>query len=168
MVAETLITSRLILRQPRASDLEAYTRYCQGPRTKFAGGPFTAVNAFEKMAEMIGHWTLRGFGRYVIECEGEPIGHVGPLAVHPGTPEMTWTLWTDDAEGHGYATEAARKVADHLFNDCDWTALDIVIQAANSGSIAIADRLGARLTDRPAPDWYQGAVIYELDAGTLQ
>lgn len=167
MVAETLISPRLALRPPGASDLDAYTRYCQSPRTAFAGGPFTEVNAFEKLAEMIGHWAIRGHGRYVLERDGEPIGHAGPLSIGPGTPELTWSLWTDAAERHGYATEAAKTVADHLLKDCNWPVLDILIQKDNTASHAVAGRLGARHTDRAAPDWYPGCITYELDAGCL-
>ncbi|MFP7671972.1 GNAT family N-acetyltransferase [Marivita sp. S0852] len=167
MVAETLITPRLILRQPKAADLAAFTAYCGSERAIHVGGPFDQVAAFQRFAAMIGHWALRGFGRYVIERGGVAIGHVGPLALTDDTPDLTWTLWSNTAEGQGYATEAAQACARHLVVDCAWAGLQISIQKDNSASHAVAHRLGAKPSERAAPDWYPGAVIYDIDAGCL-
>lgn len=103
-------TPRLILVPPQAQHLDAYVSYCGSERSKFVGGPFDAAKAFEKLCAMAGHWTLRGFGRYVIteKGSGQAIGHVGALQIDlSDPPEMTWTLWSDAAEGQGYAFEAA-------------------------------------------------------------
>lgn len=161
--AASLTTDRLTLRQPQASDLPAYTAYCVSDRARFVGGPFTAQQAFDKLAAMIGHWPLRGFGRYVITHNGAPIGHVGPLAsVDDDTPELSWTLWDTAHEGQGFATEAAQTVSHHLMTDLNWPELLIRIQPDNHASRRIADRLGASLTDQPAPDWYPGCLTYAL------
>ncbi len=162
-VANTLTTDRLILRKPIAADLPAYVAYCASDRAQYVGGPFPAPKAVEKFASMMGHWELRGFGRYVITDSGQPIGHVGPLALddnHP--PEMTWTLWTGDATGKGLASEAARAVQDHLMNTCRWPAMIIRIMPDNTASRRIAERVGAQLSDDPAPEWYPGALTYYL------
>ncbi len=165
IAAEHLNTERLHLRRPQAADLPAYTAYCASDRSAFVRGPFTAVEAFDKFASIIGHWTLRGFGRYVIELNGAPIGHVGPLAMDDiDPPEFTWTLWDGTAEGHGFATEAALRVRDHLFGDLGWPQMVIRIMPDNKGSIRIAERIGATLMDEPAPDWYAGSVTYRLFA----
>lgn len=165
LAATTLTTDRLTLRQPDYRDLAPYTAYCTSDRSRFTGGPFDAVQAFDKLAAMIGHWTLRGFGRYTIMLGEQSIGHVGPLAMDDShAPEMTWTLWDPAAEGHGYATEAARRVQAHLFDDLGWTDLIIRILPDNHGSRAIAERVGARLTDEPAPAWLEGALTYRVEA----
>ena len=163
--APTLTTERLTLRRPEAGDLPAYTAYCASERSRFVRGPFTAQEAFDKFAGMIGHWALRGFGRYVIEQEANPIGHIGPLAtVGEDIPELTWTLWDGGKEGHGYAIEAARAVKLHLLDGLGWPALRILILPENHASRRIAERLGADLTDDPAPDWYPGSLTYRLAA----
>ena len=167
MVAETLITPRLILRQPKAADLPAYTAYCASDRSGFVGGPYDAVKAFEKFCAMVGHWSLRGFGRYVMERGGEPIGHVGPMSLSDDVPDLTWTLWDGSVEGQGYATEAAHATARHLLVDCKWNCLQISIVKNNSASKAVAQRIGARKADRPAPAWYPDAITYDIDAGSL-
>lgn len=161
--ATSLATDRLVLRQPDLRDLAPYTAYCASERAKFVGGPFDSVKAFDKLCAMIGHWTLRGYGRYTITRGDTSIGHVGPLGIDDSqVPEFTWTLWDGAHEGHGYATEAARAVQAHLFDDLGWPAMIIRIMPDNHGSRRIADRLGARLTDEAAPDWYEGALTYRL------
>ena len=167
MVAETLITRRLILRRPKVGDLDAFTRYCQSDRAHFQGGPTTAEGAFDRFAMIVGHWVLRGHGRYVIERGGIAIGHTGLLTEVSGDNSFSWALWDKSVEGQGYAGEAAYAAARHLLIDCGWTALRILIQEANTASRALAERLGAQLTDRKAPDWYAGALTYSLTAERL-
>ena len=167
-VARSLTTERTRLRQPVAADLPAYRAHYSSARSIYQGGPYSATNCFEKLATMIGHWDIRGFGRYVIEVDGHAVGHVGPLQIDDDSiPELTWSLWTDAAEGKGYATEATIGAARHLLHDCDWPLLAILILPDNAKSLRVADRLGARLTDTPAPDWYAGARVYHLDKAAL-
>ncbi len=162
-VADTVLTPRMVLRRPRGADLAAYTAYCTSDRTRFAGGPFTAQNAYEKFAQMIGQWEILGYGRWVMEFNGDPIGHVGPLSgAGVDTPEMTWTLWSAGHEGKGLATEAARAAVHHLMTDCLWPDLRILIAPANRASIRVAERIGAQATDEPAPEWAPGYATYRL------
>ncbi len=163
--APVLTTKRMRLRKPDAGDMAAYTAYCTGPRTKFAGGPFSEVQAFEKLCEMAGQWVMRGYGRYVMELDGRAIGHVGPLHVDSSQlPEFTWTLWDGTLEGQGYPTEAAIEVRRHLFNDLGWSEMIVRIMPDNKGSRRIAEKIGATLTDEPAPAWFAGCLTYRLDA----
>lgn len=163
-VAQHIDTARLSLRKPEAGDLPAYQAYCASDRSRFVKGPFSPEQAFEKLAAMIGHWELRGFGRYVIRHQDQSVGHVGPLALSDAeAPEMTWTLWRDDVEGKGFATEAARAVSDHLIGDCGWPQMIIRVLPENTGSVRIAERLGARRTDEAAPAWYPGAITFRLE-----
>lgn len=167
--APSITTERLLLRKPQGADLAAYVGYCTSERARFVRGPFTEAQTFDKLAAMIGHWAIRGFGRYVIELDGTPIGHAGPQAIEtPGQPELTWTLWDGDKEGHGYATEAARAAARHCLVELGWDKLTILIQPENEPSMAVAERLSAERTDRAAPDWYPGCVTFELTAGCSQ
>ena len=45
--------------------------------------------------------------------------------------------------------------------------INFLILPDNAKSLRVADRLGARLTDTPAPDWYAGARVYHLDKAAL-
>ncbi len=163
--AKTLRTDRMTLRQPQAGDLPVYTSYCASDRARFVRGPFSALEAFDKLSAMAGHWTLRGYGRYIMEAGGAPIGHVGPLCFDTAEPaELTWTLWDGTYEGQGLATEGALRVKEHLFEDLGWQQLTILVMPENHKSAAIAERLGAKLTDLPAPHWYPGCHTYRLSA----
>jgi [ribosomal protein S5]-alanine N-acetyltransferase len=156
MMRAVLVTERLTLRRPTEADVGAYAAYCGGERSRFVGGPFAEDAARAKFRGILDHWQAHGFGRYVIQHAGRPVGHVGPLAADDGgPPEMTWTLWTDAAEGRGFAREAARAVVDHLFVDLGWPALTILVHVGNARSHRLADALGARpvgVVDGRLPD----------------
>lgn len=157
-------TDRLLLVKPQAGHLAAYRHYCASDRSRFVGGPFDAVKAFEKLCSMAGHWTLRGFGRYVITLKttGQPIGHVGALQIDDvGPPEMTWTLWHDGVEGQGYAYEAAQAYLEHAADATGADHLLIRIEADNIRSQRLADRIGAQrdITAIP-PDWMPNGLTY--------
>ena len=158
-------TERLVLRRPRACDLDAYRAYCASERSRFVGGPYGAEAAFDKLAAMVGHWELRGFGRYVITLNGRSVGHVGLLAMSDKEPpEMTWTLWSSDVEKNGYATEAVRAVLDEI--DAHHPALTkfmIRIAPENAPSRRLAERIGAKLCATTAPAWMPHAVTYCLE-----
>lgn len=168
-IASVITTPRLRLRRPEPSDLPAYAAYYMGPRSHFVRGPYTKAQCFEKFATVLGHWQIRGFGRYTITLQDRPIGHVGPLMIEGDkAPELTWTLWDGAEEGNGYATEAAAAVRDHLLGEEGWSLLEILVQPDNAASLAVARKLGAVLTDLPAPDWYPGCLTFHLTAEPLQ
>ena len=162
----TLETDRLLLVKPQADHLAAYRHYCASDRSQFVGGPFDAVKAFDKLCSMAGHWTLRGFGRYVItlKTNGQPIGHVGALQIDDmGPPEMTWTLWHDDAEGQGYAFEAAQAYLAHAADATGADHLLIRIKPGNIRSQKLASRIGAQRDDTAIPPhWMPDAVTYTV------
>lgn len=157
-------TSRLVLRRPQVSDLAPYTAYCTSEHARFVGGPFTPGSAFEKLAAMIGHWELRGFGRLVF-CEratGRPMGHVGALQVNADDDvEMTWTLWAPDDQGQGYAHEAGRAYLDSARAAYGFSTLIARILPDNHRSLRLARKLGGTvLPGHPAPDWFPDARTY--------
>jgi RimJ/RimL family protein N-acetyltransferase len=158
-----LTSERLTLRMFEAQDLAPYLAYYTGDRTGGVGGSKPAHVVVERFCANIGHWTLRGFGRLGICLDpAEPaIGHVGPLQLGDGAPELTWTLWSADHEGHGYATEAARCVLDHLFAQ-GWPGLVAQVAEANAASHAVARRLGGVPTGAPSPPWLEGSIQYRF------
>ncbi len=160
---DTLTTARLTLRPFAAQDLPAYKAYYTGPRAAGTGAALPAHVVVERFCAMIGHWALRGFGRYAIclDPAAPGIGHVGPMQLGDDSPEMTWTLWSADHAGHGYATEAARAVLDHLFA-AGWPDILAHVEAANAASHAVARRLGGQPTGaRPAP-WMPTGIQYRF------
>lgn len=162
--AMQLTTERLTLRPVEARDLDAFQAYCASDRTQFVGGPTDTIRSFEKFAAMAGHWPLRGFGRYIIDLNGQGIGHAGPMQLAANdTPELTWTLWTKDAEGQGYATEAVRRILDHLLVDLRWTDLIARVHQDNAASQAVAHRANGLIdTLAVAPDWLPDGITFRF------
>lgn len=142
----TLETERLLLVPPGEKHLAAYTAFAMdAERSQFLGGPKTRMQAWLGFAQMIGHWALRGYGRWVVEdkASGAYLGHVGGL--HPdGYPdrELAWSL-AKPAEGRGVAFEAAMAARAHAYAAWGWTSAISLIDPDNARSRRLAERMGA-------------------------
>jgi [ribosomal protein S5]-alanine N-acetyltransferase len=167
-----LQTERLTFRMPNASDLIPYTSYCLSDRSGFVGGPFDSVQAFEKLAAMVGHWELRGFGRLIFtdRSTGRALGHVGALHLNEGeVPEFTWTIWSGDDEGKGYATEACRAYLDHARNGLGLSAMIARIVQDNLPSRRLAERIGGiQNMNALPPKWLANSVTYDFAIETRE
>lgn len=137
-------TPRLILRPPVAADWPAYRAYRMSSRSTVRGEDESIV--WTLFAAFFGHWTLRGFGRFVavLRGTGAPVGHFGPFRPE-GQPEneLTWTLWDPALEGQGLAFEAAAAARDHAFAVLGWQTAVSYIASGNARSGRLAARLGA-------------------------
>ena len=141
-----LETKRLRLRAPRASDFEAYAAYRGSGRAKTVGGPYPRHTAWGQLEALVGHWVLRGFGRWMVadRVTDAPIGIVGPY--HPiewPEPELAWSVFAD-AEGKGIAYEAALAARAYVYGTLGWTTLISCVDPANTRSVALAERMGCR------------------------
>ena len=105
-----LETARLILREWRASDADAYAGMATDVDVmRYVGGVMDREQSWRSMALHAGHWTLRGYGNWAVErrTDGEFLGRVGLWNPEGWLgPEIGWTL-ARPAWGNGYATEAA-------------------------------------------------------------
>jgi RimJ/RimL family protein N-acetyltransferase len=144
-----LRTERLRLRAPRASDLDAYAAFGASARARWVGGPFDRFQAFQKLCALVGHWSLRGFGRWMV-ADGEtdaPLGVVGLLEAEGWPePELAWVVF-EAGEGRGVAHEAALAARRYAYDMLGWTTAMSLIAPDNSRSQALARRLGAVRTD---------------------
>ncbi|MEM9432024.1 MAG: GNAT family N-acetyltransferase [Pseudomonadota bacterium] len=140
----TLETERLILRAPALEDLDALALFGAGGRTEGVGGPFDRAEAWRRLCGMIGHWSLRGFGRWAIDEKGGPsgVGFVGPYYPEGWPePEIAWTVFSG-AEGRGIAFEAATAARSYAYTTLGWhTAISLVVEG-NTRSQTLARRLG--------------------------
>lgn len=141
----TLTTERLTLRCPRMSDFDAYADFRMGPRANFVGGAKTRDECFTKFGEIIGHWQLRGFGRWLVadRTTDAPLGIVG--LYHPEDwpeREIAWSLF-DAGLGRGVAYEASLAARNYAYTALEWSTAASLIVADNIRSIALAKRLGA-------------------------
>ena len=159
-----ITTERLLLRKPRPDDDLSEFVADEGVQ-RWIGGPDTP-------AEMIDRWVRRwernGIGHFIVELDGRFIGRVGFLVWDSRTWETSaFDLAGEHAEielgwailqpygGKGYATEGARALLDWI----DRERIISLIDPANTRSIRVAEKLGARRTDRvetphgPADVW---------------
>lgn len=138
-----LETERLILREPRESDVAHEIEFYQTDRSKFVGGPLDENAVWRSMAANAGHWTWRGYGFWAVEekATGAYLGHVG-LWFPKGwpEPEIGWTMMAN-AEGKGFASEAALASRKYAYEVLGWETAISLIDPANVRSLALAERL---------------------------
>ncbi len=143
-------TERLVLRLPRISDWAVLEPIWTSDRSVHFGGPFTPEDAWLDFNQLVAGWVLRGHGALTITTRDEIVQGMVLLGHEFGDPdpELGWLL-TQEAEGNGYASEAARALLPlcRRIYGADFVSY---IAEANTASIRIADRLGA-VKDTPHP-----------------
>ena len=142
-----LETSRLVLRPPRADDLDAWAEMMlDEPSARFIGGTMPRAVCWRQLMTMIGAWHAQGFAMFsVIEKEsGRWLGRVGPWQPEgwPGT-EIGWAI-VRQFWGRGYAGEAAAVATDWAFETLGWANVIHSIAPANLSSQRVAQKLGSR------------------------
>jgi RimJ/RimL family protein N-acetyltransferase len=147
VVLVELETERLHLRQWRAEDFEPFAKhYADEEMARFVGGHSAREPAWRRMAMMIGHWALRGYGYWAVEekATGRFVGCVG-LWRSEGWPELELGYWLmREMQGKGYATEAALKAREYAYDALGADTLVSYIHPDNEASKRVAERLGAR------------------------
>lgn len=136
-------TERLVLRAPRMEDFSAYADIILSDRWFDPG--LSREDAWLDFNQMVAGWLLRGTGPLSIDRRDDG-ALAGFVLIHQeyGDPELElgWLL-TAEAEGKGYACEAALALRDHAVNRLGLTDLVSYIAAGNARSIRLAERLGA-------------------------
>lgn len=165
-----LETDRLILRAVAGQDIALGAAFLGSDRSRYMGGPYDRFEAWVHACHQIGHWAARGFGPFAICRKGTDaaMGEAGPF--YPDAwpePELGWSLWTPEAEGKGYAFEAAKAARRHAYGTLGWTTAVSYIDPDNTRSIALAERLGCSLDPNAPlpdlPDW-DGTLVYRHPA----
>lgn len=152
-----IVTDRLVLRPPVPGDAEAFLAYSASPRWSRERGEQPLWQRWSYFATLLGHWHLRGWGRFMVtdRATGRLMAHIGPLYPEGWPePEIAWHLWHDADEGKGYATEAARAALAHAFRDLGWTTAVSYIAETNAASAGVARKLGAVIDPAAAAPAY--------------
>jgi RimJ/RimL family protein N-acetyltransferase len=162
----TLISERLVLRPLAERDLDAYARMTADPAVMRYLGDGKVLNREEtwrSIATMLGHWQMRGFGMWALTRRGEDemIGRAGFMQPEgwPGF-EVGWTL-APEAQGQGYATEAALCALKYAREELGKREVISVIYPENAPSIRVAEKIG----EKYQRDWKRGdrtAHIYGM------
>jgi RimJ/RimL family protein N-acetyltransferase len=146
MSALEILTPRLLLRPPVASDFEGWVQFASEPETmRFLGGVRPPSGAWRAFMTMAGAWHLEGFAMFsVIDRDsGRWIGRIGPWQPEgwPGT-EVGWGL-LQEYVGRGLAEEASIASIDWAFAHLGWSEVIHCISPDNLASQRLATRLGA-------------------------
>jgi len=145
-------TTRLTLRGHRVDDFIPCAAMWADPEVTrhIAGKPYTEEESWARLLRYVGHWALLGFGYWVIEEKtiGSFAGEIGfadyKREMDPSlgdVPEIGWVLATQ-AQGRGYATEAARAVIAWGDAHLGSSRTACIIHPANLPSIRVAEKCG--------------------------
>lgn len=154
-------TERLILRGALESDFEAHAAFMASARSSFVGGPQERFEAGRGFAASVGHWVLKGFGVWTIadKATNAPLGKTGFIYAEGwDEPELGWHVY-EAAEGKGIAFEAVTAARANGPKHFGLDGVISYIDPANTRSMALAERLGARferdseLLGKPCQVW---------------
>ena len=155
--APRIETERLILRRMSFDDWPDYASMLASKRSAHMGGPYDTEGAWAMFCRDAAQWDLFGVGALMMDekSTGHCIGQVG-INFGPLFPEyeLGWLVYPD-AEGKGYAFEAATALRNWAFNARGLPTLVSYIAPENDRSITLAERLGAVLdqtAQRPDPN----------------
>jgi RimJ/RimL family protein N-acetyltransferase len=159
----TLETERLILRPPVDADFDSFCAFRADERAMtYLGGLSSPPVVWRTMRTIAGSWALDGFGMFsVIEkASGKWIGRIGPLYPHAWPDrEVGWGLLTE-AQGKGYAKEAAIASMDFACDVLGWETVIHSIDPANLPSAKLARVLGSYVIRQARlPDPYADMVV---------
>jgi RimJ/RimL family protein N-acetyltransferase len=144
-----LRTDRLVLRTFTPDDFEPFAQIVSDPEVVQyldAGAPISREECWRGMALFIGHWHLRGYGWWAVEDRRSHdfLGRIG-LYNPEGWPgiEIGWLL-RRDKWGAGLATEGATAALTFAFDVVGATHVISLIDARNTRSIRVAEKIGER------------------------
>jgi RimJ/RimL family protein N-acetyltransferase len=173
----TLSTDRLTLRGHRVEDFVHCAAMWADPKVTqyICGKPLTEEESWARLLRYAGHWTLLGFGYWVIEekATGNFVGEAGfadyKRDLKPsleGAPEVGWAL-APQAHGKGYATEAVRAVV--AWGDTHFSSARTacIIVPENLASVRVAAKCGYREFERTT---YKGhpTVMFVREPGVRE
>jgi [ribosomal protein S5]-alanine N-acetyltransferase len=106
--------------------------------------------AWRVLATDVGHWVLRGFGRWSVveKSSGAMIGGCGlwwPEA-YPRS-ELTWWI-IPAARRNGYALEASRAAIAFGYDILRWELVETHMNDDNAAARSLAEKLGGRVIAR--------------------
>jgi RimJ/RimL family protein N-acetyltransferase len=141
-----LETDRLILRAPGPQDHEVFAAFLGSDATQYIGGKRTEEQSWRYLCEVIGHWTMRGFGRWMVTLKDDDTA-IGLVGLHepqgwPGQ-EVGWYIWSGTGKGKGYAREAGRAALDYAYDTLGWPTAISMIDMGNDASVRVAEAMGA-------------------------
>lgn len=153
-MSHTLTTEHLVLQPVTAADQASLLAHWTAPQVRrfmFDGAVLTAADISEAIVSSTASFQSSGYGLWLVrprEKGGQPVSEAGPLAGTAGLRpledlglEIIWSL-APEAQGRGYATEAARAVLDYALGPLGLPEVLAEIDEGNTASARVAERLG--------------------------
>lgn len=151
MQAPTLPTERLIIAPMSLDHWEDYAAAWADPElTRFIGGePRSRNESWGKFLQGFAFWQLFGYGfwAFLDRDTGKFVGNGGLAQFERGIPELEgypeagW-VFTPDAWGKGYATEAMTAIFNWADAALDRPEIRCIIDPGNQASQRVAAKLG--------------------------
>ncbi len=149
-------TDRLILREWRAEDLDAYAAMNADPVVRRFMHPARPLSRAESAAEIAAEeerWATLGFGHrpVILKATGELIGRTGAKRhadwpLDPQNTEVGW-LYARSAWGNGYATEGAAEAARHCLEIVGVPEVISIAHPDNHASHRVMKKIGLERAD---------------------
>jgi RimJ/RimL family protein N-acetyltransferase len=171
--ANSIETTRLLLRMPELADAEALMGILWDPevvelkQVTLHEPPGDLDLALKNTSDMLRQWELRGYGQWsVIEkATGYVIGCVGfyhPQRPWPGV-DLGW-VFHRSRWGHGFATESAAAALTWAWERTHVDRIVSLIAPDDHRSIRVATKIGARFERADADPVHGEPVhIYTID-----
>lgn len=143
-----LFTTRLVLREPRMDDFDAYAANASDAQARaYVGGAIDRREAFRRFVGLSGYWVLQGTGWWIVEqrTPGRAVGMVG-VYQRETQPEMRpeveigWAIYRA-YWGQGLATEAARAALEFAVTIRRAGRVIAHVDRNNTPSIAVVTKL---------------------------
>ena len=135
----------LILRGYLESDFGPFAAFAASDRACYVGGPVGAADSWRSFMAAVGHWTMRGYGMWIIEHRetGQVAGRTGVI-LNDGwhEPEMAWHIY-DGFEGKSIAYRASLMAREYSAKHFGLDRLMSYISPENQRSMRLATRLKA-------------------------
>ena len=142
----SLSGERVDLRAPQVGDFDAFAGIVCGARGVYVGGPMDRDEAWLDFVQLAAGWMLQGHGGWTVTSKetGAVLGFV-LLGLEPGDHEVELGfLFTEAAEGRGFAQEAALAARDWAGLALGLTSLVSYIDPANARAITMMGHMGAK------------------------
>jgi len=153
-----LHTERLMLREYRREDFDAFAAHCADSVSTVHLGPADRQAAWRIFCSQAGLWLIHGAGWWTVaEKEtGRVVGNVGAFFREDSTVmELGWNTYRA-FWGNGFANEAAAAILSHALEVRREPKVRALIASANESSLRVARRLG--LTHEAETEIYGKAV----------
>jgi RimJ/RimL family protein N-acetyltransferase len=153
LIVPEVHTERLVLRGFRPADIDEWAAISADPEVmRWVGDEegLSREDAWRRMAYIVGHWDLRGFGNWALEerATGELVGRAGLYKPEawPGL-EVGWLVGREHW-GRGFAPEAGRAAIEWAREELGADHVISLIEDANESSARVAEKLGMSVEGR--------------------